>query len=121
MNDLWGGFKSIGKILMLMFAATAVLLFVLAFLVQRLGWQEGAISIGISVVYSLVCFLGGFLMGKVQRSKKFIWGILISLMYILVMLILTMLIKQEFTAAASGFAASLFLCAGSGMLGGMVS
>ena len=121
MNYLSDSMKSIGKILLMMFAATAVLLFVLAFLVQKLGWQDSTISIGIRVVYILSCFLGGFLIGKVQRSKKFIWGILISLMYIIVMLILTMFIKQEFTAAASNFTISLLLCAGSGMLGGMLS
>ena len=121
MNDLSNGLKSIGKILLMMFVVTALLLFVLAFLVQKLGWQNNAIFIGIIVVYCISCFLGGFFIGKVQRSKKFIWGILISLMYIIVMLILTMIIKQEFTATMSKFVTNLLWCVGSGMFGGMLS
>ena len=113
--------KSLGKILMMMFITTAILLFVLAFFVQKLSWQNGTISIGISSVYVLSCFLGGFLIGKVQRSKKFVWGILISLMYVIAMLVITMLVKGGFTAVMSEFIINLLLCVGSGMLGGMLS
>ena len=37
--------KSIGKILVVMYAVTAVLLFLLALLVQRLNWEANTISI----------------------------------------------------------------------------
>ena len=114
-----GALKSLGKILMMMFVTTVILLFVMAFLVQKLGWQNSIISIGISVVYSISCFLGGFLIGKVQHSKKYIWGILISLMYVMGMLVITMLTKGEFTAVLSVFVTNLLVCVGSGMLGGM--
>lgn len=113
--------KSLGKILLAMFAVTAILLFVLAFLVQKLGWESGAISIGICVVYVISCFIGGFFAGKVQRSKKFIWGILMGLMYVIVTLVLTLITKQGFSASVSDFVVNLLLCMGGGMLGGMVS
>lgn len=113
--------KSLGKILLVMYAVTALLLFLLAVLVQRLGWESGAISIGISVVYVISCFFGGFLAGKVQKTKKFIWGILTGLMYMIVMLMISMIVKHGLGEETSDFALNLLLCLGGGMLGGMVS
>ena len=113
--------KSLGKILLLMYAVTALLLFLLAVLVQQFGWEQGAISIGISIVYVISCFLGGFLTGKVQKTKKFIWGILTGLMYLMIMLVITLIVKHGFHSTMSAFVINLMLCLGGGMIGGMVS
>ncbi len=121
MNFLTESLKSIGKILLVMYGITAILLFLLAILVQKLGLESGGISIGICIVYIISCFAGGFLIGKVQQSKKFIWGILMGLMYIIVMLAVTLITKHGFHAAASSFMINLALCLGGGMIGGMIS
>ncbi len=114
-------FKSIGKILLVMYAITAGLLFVLALLVQKLHWDGSAISIGVTIVYLLSCFIGGFFAGKVQRTRKFIWGVLIGLAYVIIMLLITLTVKQGFHSTVSAFVINLLLCLGSGMLGGMLS
>ena len=113
--------KSIGKILLVMYAMTAILLFLLALLVQRLGIESGGISVGICIVYVISCFVGGFFAGKVQKSKKFIWGILIGMMYVIIMLVITLVAKHGFHATVSDFITNLLLCLGSGMIGGMLS
>ena len=121
MKYLSENLKSFGKILLAMFAVTALLLFLLAFLVQQFGMESGAVSIGICIVYVISCFIGGFFAGKVQRTKKFIWGILMGLMYLIVMLVITMIVKQGFHSTMSAFVLNLLLCLGGGMLGGMIS
>lgn len=113
--------KAIGKILLVMYAITAVLLFLLAFFVQKLGWESGAISLGISVVYVISCFMGGFLAGKVQKTKKFVWGILMGLAYMIIMLAVSLAVKHGLHSNMSAFIMNLLLCLGSGMLGGMIS
>ena len=113
--------KSIGKILLLMYAVTAILLFLLAILVQQFNWDNNAISIGISMVYVISCFIGGFFVGKVQQNKKFIWGILIGLAYLIIMLVITLVVKHGFHSSVSAFVTNLLLCLGAGMLGGMLS
>ncbi len=116
-----GNLKSLGKILLAMFAVTALLLFLLAFLVQQFEWGSGAISVGISSVYVLSCFIGGLFAGKVQKTKKFIWGILMGLMYVVILLMLTLLTKHGFQASVSEFVVNLLLCLGGGMIGGMLA
>ena len=113
--------KSIGKILLVMYGVTAILLFLLAFLVQQFQWESGVISIGICMVYVISCFVGGFLAGKVQRSKKFIWGIVMGLLYVIIMLMVTLVVKSGFGSDLSDFIVNLLLCLGGGMLGGMIS
>ena len=121
MNVLADSIKRVGKILLVMYVITDVLLFLLAVLVQQFGWEQGAILVGISVVYVISCFFGGFLAGKVQKTKKFIWGILLGLMYLMIMLVLTMIVKHGFHSTVSEFVINLLLCLGGGMIGGMVS
>ena len=121
MKYLSENLKSIGKILLLMYVVTAMLLFLLAVLVQRFNWDNNVISIGISTVYVISCFIGGFFVGKVQQNKKFIWGILIGLAYVIIMLVITLVVKHGFHSSVSAFVTNLLLCLGSGMLGGMLS
>ena len=113
--------KNIGKILLLMYAVTAILLFLLAVLVQRFNWESNLIFIGVSIVYVVSCFIGGFFVGKVQQNKKFIWGILMGLSYIIIMLVITLVVKHGFHSSVSAFVTNLLLCLGAGMLGGMLS
>ena len=121
MKYLSESLKSIGKILLLMYVVTAILLFLLAILVQQFNWESNLITIGISVVYIISCFIGGFFIGKVQQSKKFIWGILMGLSYIIIMLVITLVVKHGFHSSVSTFVTNLLLCLGAGMLGGMLS
>lgn len=113
--------KSFVKILLAMYAVTAVLLLLLALLVQKFSLEDGAVSVGISVVYVISTFLGGFLAGKVQKTKKFIWGILMGLFYVIVMLGATLAVKGGFHGEMSDFIGNLVLAAAGGMIGGMVS
>ena len=113
--------KSLGKIILAMFAATAVLLFVLALFVWQLQPGGQVISIGISVVYVVSCLIGGFFAGKVQGTKKFVWGMLMGFLYVIVMLCITLIVKKGFHADLSQFVLNLILCLGGGMIGGMVS
>ena len=121
MKYLSESLKSIGKILLLMYAITAILLFLLAILVQKINWENNLISIGISVIYVISCFIGGFFVGKVQQNKKYIWGILMGLAYIIIMLVITLAVKHGFHSNVSAFVTNLLLCLGAGMLGGMLS
>lgn len=121
MKSLPGNVKTIGKIILFMYGATAMLLFVLALLVQKIQMNESAISVGISIVYVLVCFFGGFLAGKVQKKQKFLWGLLLGILYFAIMFIISWIVKNGEYGTFSGIFLNLLLCLGGGMLGGMLS
>lgn len=121
MNYLTKNLKSFLKILIVMYGTTALLLFLLALLLQKMDLSEGMLSVGISAVYVISCFLGGFFAGKVQKSKKFLWGIFMGIFYLLILMAVTLAGKHGFTADLSGFIINLCLCAGAGMIGGMIA
>ena len=52
------------KALLLAYAATGILLLILAFLLYKMGLGESQINIGIMVTYIVSCLFGGFYMGK---------------------------------------------------------
>lgn len=121
MKYLTENLKSFLKILLVMYGITALLLFLTAFLQQKMEFSESVLSVGISMVYVISCFLGGFLAGKVQKSKKFLWGLVMGTCYLLLLMMVSLIGKHQFTTELSGFLVNLCLCAGGGMAGGMLS
>lgn len=116
--------KEIGrafKVLGLAYVISAAMLLALAYLVFRFGISETVVSIGIVLVYIVSCLAAGFLMGKLQKSRKFLWGLFMGAMYFVVLLILTGFCGKDVSDVATDFGYTMFLCLGSGMLGGMVS
>ena len=109
------------KVLGAAYAVSAVLLLLLAVMVYKFGIPEKAVSIGIVLVYILSCLLAGVFMGKIQKNKRFLWGIVMGAMYFSVLLLLTGVVGKGFSEVASDFGTTLFICLGSGMLGGMIS
>lgn len=100
---------------------TGLSLLVLAFLLYKLQWDTGKVRIGIIVVYVLSCLIGGFLIGKITKKQKFLQGLLLGVTYFLVLFVVSALTGPVLTAGFSRLATSFILCAGAGMLGGMIS
>ena len=100
---------------------TGVLLFLLALALYRLHLSEGVVRICITVIYVLATFFAGFITGKREGNKKFLWGLLAGSLYFLVILIISFLMKSADGLSSSHALTVLILCAGGGMLGGMLS
>ena len=63
---------SIIKALLASYIVTGILLFVLTFLLYKFDWDEQKVTAGIIVIYVLSTFVGGFILGKLKRVKKFL-------------------------------------------------
>lgn len=109
------------KALLVSYLVTGLLLLFIAELLYRFRLDEGRIQIGIIVTYILSCFTGGFLAGKMMKSRKFLWGVLLGLCYFLVMTLVSLAVNRELQSSSSGFITAFILCMGGGMLGGMLS
>lgn len=109
------------KGLIISYILTAGLLLLLALFLYRFGLQEKAVNICIILIYIIVTFLAGFTVGKRAGSRRFLWGLLMGVLYFGVLALVSLAVNHSLQDIATNFATVFMLCAGSGMLGGMVS
>ena len=109
------------KCLLLSYLLTTGLLLLLALLLYRFELTEKVVSVCIIGIYILVTFLAGFLAGKREGSRKFLWGLLLGGLYFLILIVISLTVNQGMGEVGGNFFTVLILCCGSGMLGGMLS
>lgn len=109
------------KSLLAAYIITGVLLLALALLLYKLRLSESAVNVGIIAVYVISCFLGGFLEGKMMKTRRFLWGSLLGLLYFAILAAISLAVSQSFSGSSSHFITALILCMAGGTLGGMVS
>lgn len=109
------------KCLLLSYLLTTGFLLLLALLLYRFGLSEKIVSVCIIAIYIIVTFLAGFLTGKREGNRKFLWGLMMGSLYFLILIVVSLIVNHGLTGISGNFFTVLVLCAGSGMLGGMVS
>lgn len=109
------------KSLLASYIVTGLLLLLLALLLYKLQLSESVVNIGIIAIYVAACFLGGFLEGKMMKTRKFLWGGAFGLLYFAVLAVISLAVGQGFSGSSSHFVTTLILCMAGGTLGGMVS
>ena len=62
--------------LLIMYILTGVALFVLAFLLYKMELTENIVTIGITAIYVVSGLLGGIIIGKRMKTRRFLWGII---------------------------------------------
>lgn len=109
------------KCLLFSYILTLALLLLLAFLLYKLGLTEKMVSVAIIVIYIGATFLAGFMAGKKMQTRKFMWGLLLGSAYFLILVMISLIINHSLGNFANSFLTTYALCAGGGMLGGMLS
>ena len=109
------------KSLLIYYLLTAGLLLLLALFLYKFSLTEKIVSLCITGIYILVTFLAGFLAGKREGARKFLWGLLMGCLYFIILTLVSLIVNHGMGDLSSGFFATLILCAASGMLGGMLS
>lgn len=107
------------RALLVSYVVTALFLLLTAALVYRAGLDESKVQIAVILIYIVSCFLGGFLAGKLMKTRKFLWGGLLGFLYFAVMLLVSVAVNQEFGDAVIGVMTTFVICTVSGMAGGM--
>ena len=109
------------KSLLFSYLLTAGLLLLLSLLLYRFSLSERIVSISITGIYIVVTFLAGFLAGKREGSRKFLWGLMMGCLYFLILALVSLIVNHGMSSLSTSFLTVLVLCAGSGMLGGILS
>lgn len=107
--------------LVAMYVVTGILLVILAALLGRIDMTDSAVSIGIIATYILSCFIGGFLIGKKKKKKKYLWGLCVGAFYFLVLFLGNLAVNRGLDGQIVHMLTTAVLCTLSGMAGGMVS
>lgn len=109
------------RTLILTYIISAILLSVLAFVLYKFRLPESQVNLGISGVYILSCFIGGFLAGKAMKSRRFFWGLVTGALYFGFLLFMSFLQDGGITGETVHIATVFAMCTLSGMAGGMLS
>lgn len=109
------------KALLCAYVMTGILLLILTVLLYKAGLNEENINAGIILTYVISTFSGGFVIGKLAGVKKFLWGLLLGIMYFVLLLLISLGIYHSLQSDMMNLVTTFLLCAGGGMLGGMVS
>ena len=109
------------KALLASYVVTTVLLIVMAFFLYKFDLKEGAVSAGIVGIYVISTLTGGILIGKMARMRRFLWGLSIGVLYFVLLLLITVGVYHSLSADKINVLTTLILCAGGGMIGGMIS
>ncbi len=103
------------------YIVTGLMLFLLAFLVYQFHLGERTVDIAIIVVYVVVNFLAGFFMGKQKKVKKYLMGLAVGTAYFAVLVLVSLICNHGLQDFAGNFFTTLAICAGAGIIGGMLS
>jgi len=113
--------KVLGIHLGVAYLVTGIFLVILALLVYKLELAEQTVSVCMIAAYAGTTFLAGFLSGKKVKKMKFLWGLLIGIAYFAILVALSLIGGRGAAILGRDFITTFLLCAGGGMLGGMIS
>lgn len=109
------------KGLFISYVVTAIMLFILALILYKAKPPEGVIGVGIILTYIISAFVGGLIVGKSAVKKRFIWGMLLGILYFLIIIIVSLILNKDIMSHLGSMIMVFFMCGLGGMLGGMVS
>lgn len=109
------------KGLLISYIITAFMLLLLAFIMLKLDTPSIVISGGINLAYIVSAFAGGFFAGKKIEQKKFIWGMIIGVLYFVVLMLVSLMMNRVSPIPFGNLVTVFIISTLSGMLGGMIS
>lgn len=109
------------KALLCAYVVTGILLLLLTFLLYKMNLDEGKVTAGIIVIYVISTFIGGLAAGKLAKVRKFAWGLTIGILYFGLLLLISFGVYRSLQGGGTNVLTTFLLCAGGGMLGGMIS
>ena len=76
----------VGKALLASVLLTAILLFVMALILYKANLSGLAEHVMVILIYLLACLAGGFLLGKQEEKRRFLWGAGFGALYFFLLL-----------------------------------
>ena len=109
------------KALLFSYVVTGIRLLLVAVLLYKFEWNEHLVSAAIVAVYVLSTVVGGIVIGKLVRTRRFFWGLLLGNLYFILLLVITIILYRSLSGNGLNMLTAWILCTGGGMTGGMIS
>ena len=109
------------KALLASYIVTGILLLLLTMALYKMELNEKMVSAAIVAIYVMATLIGGILIGKMAKVKRFIWGRGLGIAYFALLLLITLGVYHTLNGDGANLVTTFILCAGGGMVGGMIS
>ena len=113
--------KKISKSLIISYIVTFILLLIFSMIMYYGNVSEKVVGLFVIITYFISSLLGGLSIGKSVENRRFLWGMILGLLYFGIIMMITLVGRvgneQIDSSKIIGFITS---CIG-GMLGGMIS
>lgn len=109
------------KALLASYIVTGILLLLLTMALYKMELNEKMVSAAIVAIYVMATLIGGILIGKMAKVKRFIWGLGLGVTYFALLLLITLGVYHTLNGDGANLVTTFILCAGGGMTGGMIS
>ena len=109
------------KALLFSYVVTGISLLLLSVLLYKFEWNEHLVSAAIVAVYVLSTVVGGIVIGKLVRTRRFFWGLLLGNLYFILLLVIMIILYRSLSGNGLNMLTAWILCTGGGMTGGMIS
>ena len=109
------------KALLASYIVTGILLLLLTMALYKMELNEKMVSAAIVAIYVMETMIGGILIGKMAKVKRFIWGLGLGVAYFALLLLITLGVYHTLNGDGANLVTTFILCAGGGMAGGMIS
>ena len=109
------------KALLASYIVTGILLLLLTMALYKMELNEKMVSAAIVALYVMATLIGGILIGKMAKVKRFIWGLGLGIAYFALLLLITLGVYHTLNGDGANLVTTFILCAGGGMVGGMIS
>lgn len=109
------------KALLVSYVVTGMLLLILAMLLYKFDLDEKSVSAGIIAIYVASTLIGGLVLGKMAKVRRFLWGVGLGIAYFALLLLISLGVYHTLEGNGTNVMTTFILCAGGGMIGGMIS
>ncbi len=109
------------KVLLAQGIITTFAILILSLVLLKTNASADMLQIAVIAIYVIANFIGGFIIGKTVKQQKFVWGLIVGVVYFVMLSIVSFIIHKQFYQDVGYAMTVLGICAGSGMLGGMLS
>lgn len=109
------------KSLLASYVITGILLVLLAAVLYKFELNEKMVSAAIIAIYVVATLIGGIMIGKYAKTRRFVWGLGLGIGYFALLLLITLGVYHSLNGNGDNLITTFILCAGGGMVGGMIS